>query len=104
MKSPYSFWIRHALTPETPFLDGLARLGASAFQELRNAVFAAVAQKAIRRIARNVFYHLHQLDMSFHLTRQTGGLNRAIDRGTKLVYAFSCANDFLLHVLIPYVI
>ncbi|GAB5592954.1 Iron-sulfur clusters transporter atm1 [Umbelopsis nana] len=62
---------------------GLARLGASAFQELRNAVFAAVAQKAIRRIARNVFYHLHQLDMSFHLTRQTGGLNRAIDRGTK---------------------
>jgi ATP-binding cassette subfamily B (MDR/TAP) protein 7 len=66
-------------------LDGLARLGASAFQELRNAVFAAVAQKAIRRIARNVFYHLHQLDMSFHLTRQTGGLNRAIDRGTKSV-------------------
>jgi ATP-binding cassette, subfamily B (MDR/TAP), member 7 len=65
--------------------DGLARLGASAFQELRNAVFAAVAQKAIRRIARNVFYHLHQLDMNFHLTRQTGGLNRAIDRGTKLV-------------------
>ncbi|KAI9288450.1 P-loop containing nucleoside triphosphate hydrolase protein, partial [Umbelopsis sp. AD052] len=62
---------------------GLARLGASAFQELRNAVFAAVAQKAIRRIARNVFYHLHQLDMNFHLTRQTGGLNRAIDRGTK---------------------
>lgn len=48
-------------------------------------MFAAVAQKAIRRIARNVFYHLHQLDMNFHLTRQTGGLNRAIDRGTKLV-------------------
>lgn len=62
---------------------GLARLGASAFQELRNAVFAAVAQKAIRRVALNVFAHLHRLDLSFHLTRQTGGLNRAIDRGTK---------------------
>ncbi|KAI7856927.1 P-loop containing nucleoside triphosphate hydrolase protein [Circinella umbellata] len=62
---------------------GLARLGASAFQELRNAVFATVAQKAIRRVALNVFAHLHRLDLSFHLTRQTGGLNRAIDRGTK---------------------
>ncbi|ORZ03543.1 P-loop containing nucleoside triphosphate hydrolase protein [Syncephalastrum racemosum] len=62
---------------------GLARLGASAFQEMRNAVFAAVAQKAIRRVALNVFSHLHKLDLSFHLTRQTGGLNRAIDRGTK---------------------
>lgn len=62
---------------------GLARLGASAFQELRNAVFAGVAQKAIRRVALNVFAHLHRLDLSFHLTRQTGGLNRAIDRGTK---------------------
>ena len=66
-------------------LDGLARLGASAFQELRNAVFAAVAQKAIRRVALNVFSHLHKLDLGFHLTRQTGGLNRAIDRGTKYV-------------------
>jgi ATP-binding cassette subfamily B (MDR/TAP) protein 7 len=64
-------------------IDGLARLGASAFQELRNAVFAAVAQKAIRRVALNVFAHLHKLDLGFHLTRQTGGLNRAIDRGTK---------------------
>ncbi|KAG0176664.1 Iron-sulfur clusters transporter atm1, mitochondrial [Apophysomyces sp. BC1021] len=62
---------------------GLARLGASAFQELRNAVFAAVAQKAIRRVALNVFSHLHRLDLGFHLSRQTGGLNRAIDRGTK---------------------
>ena len=79
--------------------DGLARLGASAFQELRNAVFAAVAQKAIRRIARNVFYHLHQLDMSFHLTRQTGGLNRAIDRGTKFVFSYDMGVVFL-HVLI----
>ncbi|KAF8927773.1 P-loop containing nucleoside triphosphate hydrolase protein [Dissophora ornata] len=62
---------------------GLARAGSSIFAELRNAVFAAVAQKAIRRVSANVFEHLHRLDMSFHLTKQTGGLSRAIDRGTK---------------------
>ncbi len=62
---------------------GATRIGAALFQELRNAVFASVAQKAIRRVARNVFDHLLQLDLSFHLSRQTGGLTRAIDRGTK---------------------
>lgn len=63
--------------------DGLARIGAGVFSELRNAVFASVAQNAIRRVARNVFTHLLNLDVQFHLTRQTGGLTRAIDRGTK---------------------
>ena len=53
------------------------------FQELRNAVFASVAQKAIRQVACNVFDHLLRLDLNFHLSRQTGGLTRAIDRGTK---------------------
>ncbi|CAG8545446.1 9570_t:CDS:10 [Rhizophagus irregularis] len=62
---------------------GAARIGSTIFQELRNAIFANVAQKAIRKLARNVFYHLHQLDLNFHLSRQTGGLSRAIDRGTK---------------------
>ncbi|KEZ43114.1 Iron-sulfur clusters transporter ATM1, mitochondrial [Scedosporium apiospermum] len=62
---------------------GATRIGASLFQELRNAVFASVAQKAIRRVARNVFDHLLRLDLSFHLSKQTGGLTRAIDRGTK---------------------
>lgn len=62
---------------------GLARVGAAVFSELRNAVFASVAQKAIRRVAGNVFEHLLQLDLNFHLTKQTGGLTRAIDRGTK---------------------
>ncbi|KAI9277622.1 P-loop containing nucleoside triphosphate hydrolase protein [Sporodiniella umbellata] len=76
---------------------GLARLGASAFQELRNAVFAAVAQKAIRRVALNVFSHLHKLDLSFHLTRQTGGLNRAIDRGTKGISFM--VSSIVFHVL-----
>jgi ATP-binding cassette subfamily B (MDR/TAP) protein 7 len=62
---------------------GLTRIGATVFQELRNAVFASVAQKAIRRVACNVFDHLLRLDLNFHLTKQTGGLTRAIDRGTK---------------------
>ncbi|KAJ6264644.1 hypothetical protein Dda_0793 [Drechslerella dactyloides] len=62
---------------------GLARIGATAFQEIRNAVFATVAQTAIRRVACDVFNHLLRLDLNFHLTRQTGGLTRAIDRGTK---------------------
>ncbi|KAK6357261.1 Iron-sulfur clusters transporter atm1, mitochondrial [Orbilia javanica] len=62
---------------------GLARIGATVFQEIRNAVFATVAQTAIRRVARDVFNHLLRLDLNFHLTRQTGGLTRAIDRGTK---------------------
>ncbi|EPS44589.1 hypothetical protein H072_1369 [Dactylellina haptotyla CBS 200.50] len=62
---------------------GLARIGATIFQEIRNAVFATVAQTAIRRVACDVFNHLLRLDLNFHLTRQTGGLTRAIDRGTK---------------------
>lgn len=62
---------------------GATRVGATLFQELRNAVFASVAQKAIRKVAANVFDHLLRLDLSFHLSKQTGGLTRAIDRGTK---------------------
>lgn len=62
---------------------GATRIGATVFGELRNAVFASVAQKAIRKVACDVFDHLLRLDLSFHLSRQTGGLTRAIDRGTK---------------------
>lgn len=62
---------------------GLARIGSAVTQELRNAVFANVAQKAIRKVAADVFEHLLRLDLNFHLSRQTGGLSRAIDRGTK---------------------
>ncbi|KAK3044407.1 Iron-sulfur clusters transporter atm1, mitochondrial, partial [Coniosporium uncinatum] len=62
---------------------GATRIGAALFQELRNAVFASVAQKAIRGVACSVYSHLLRLDLNFHLSRQTGGLTRAIDRGTK---------------------
>ncbi|KAJ3099374.1 Iron-sulfur clusters transporter atm1, mitochondrial [Phlyctochytrium planicorne] len=62
---------------------GAARIGSSLSQEMRNAVFGLVAQRAIRDSARNIFTHLQSLDLNFHLNRQTGGLVRSIDRGTK---------------------
>ena len=62
---------------------GLLRLAASAFQELRDGVFAAVAQRTVRRVGHATFVHLHALSLRFHLDRQTGGLSRAIERGTK---------------------
>ncbi|KAK4879524.1 hypothetical protein RN001_007670 [Aquatica leii] len=62
---------------------GIARMGAAGFNELRNAVFASVAQQSIRKIAKNVFVHLHNLDLSFHLSRQTGALSKTIDRGSR---------------------
>ncbi|XP_068225783.1 iron-sulfur clusters transporter ABCB7, mitochondrial, partial [Palaemon carinicauda] len=62
---------------------GMARIGAAGFNELRNAVFAKVAQNSIRKIAKNVFLHLHCLDLNFHLNKQTGGLSKAIDRGSR---------------------
>ncbi|XP_042159449.1 iron-sulfur clusters transporter ABCB7, mitochondrial-like [Oncorhynchus tshawytscha] len=62
---------------------GVSRAGSALFNELRNAVFGKVAQSSIRRIAKNVFLHLHSLDLGFHLSRQTGALSKAIDRGTR---------------------
>ncbi len=62
---------------------GLVRVMALAFGELRDAVFAKVAQRAIRAAALAAFRHLHRLALRFHLDRQTGGVSRAIERGTK---------------------
>lgn len=64
---------------------GIARMGASACNELRNAVFSKVALRAIRTVSRKVFSHLHDLDLRFHLSRQTGALNRIIDRGSRAI-------------------
>ena len=68
---------------------GALRVMSIAFAELRDAVFAKVGQRAIRDVALTTFKHLHRLGMRFHLERQTGGLSRAIERGTKGI-------DFLL--------
>lgn len=62
---------------------GVARLLGACFGEIRDGIFATVSQKAVRRIGLNVFNHLHKLGLRYHLDRQTGGLSRAIERGTK---------------------
>ncbi|WP_114376255.1 ABCB family ABC transporter ATP-binding protein/permease [Elioraea thermophila] len=62
---------------------GLLRLAASGFQELRDAVFARVAQAAIRTVGLATFRHLHALSLRFHLDRQTGGLSRMVERGVR---------------------
>ena len=61
---------------------GVLRFSATFFGELRDAVFARVAERAMRRASLRVFRHLHALDLNFHLSRQTGGLARDIERGT----------------------
>ena len=72
---------------------GAARVMAQAFGELRDAVFARVGQHALRSIALDTFHHLHRLSLRFHLDRQTGGLSRSIERGTKGI-------DFLLRFML----
>jgi len=72
---------------------GLARAGASGTEQLRNALFASVSQRAIRRVATDVFLHLHNLDLAFHLNKQTGKLSRIIDRGGRSI-------DFVLSSLV----
>ncbi len=62
---------------------GLLRISASLFAELREALFARVTQNAVRKVALQVFQHLHSLALSFHLARQTGGVSRDIERGTR---------------------
>lgn len=66
-------------------VDGAARLGSSLFNELRNAVFAKVAQTSIRKVAKSTFLHLHSLDHAYHLSRHTGAMSRAVDRGTRCI-------------------
>lgn len=72
---------------------GGARIASAAFAELREIVFARVAQNAIHIVALETFRHLHRLSLRFHLERQTGGLSRAIERGTNGI-------DNLLHYLL----
>ncbi len=64
---------------------GALRLSTTVFTELREFVFAKVTQRAVRNIALKVFRHLHALSLRFHLNRQTGGVTRDIERGTRAV-------------------
>ncbi len=77
---------------------GLARVFSLSFQELRDFFFAKVGQRAIRQVALKTFRHLHGLSLQFHLDRQTGGLSRVIERGTK---AIDTLLNFALFSIIP---
>ena len=66
-------------------LYGALKFSTSLFTELREILFARVSQQAVRRIALEVFCHLHALSLRFHLERQTGGVSRDIERGTRSV-------------------
>ena len=72
---------------------GLVRILAQGFGELRDAIFAKVAVRAVRRIAIETFEHLHRLSLRFHLERRTGSLSRSIERGM-------AGTNFLLHLLL----
>ncbi|MEL7460773.1 MAG: ABC transporter ATP-binding protein/permease [Pseudomonadota bacterium] len=72
---------------------GLARLMNVGFQQLRDAFFAAVGQRALRQLALETFTHIHRLSLRYHITRKTGGLSRIIERGVKGV-------EFLLRFML----
>ncbi|MGI9389431.1 MAG: ABCB family ABC transporter ATP-binding protein/permease [Boseongicola sp.] len=72
---------------------GFARLMSVGFQQLRDAVFAAVGQRALRQLALETFTHIHNLSLRYHITRKTGGLSRIIERGVKGV-------EFLLRFML----
>lgn len=80
------------------FAYGCLRLATSLFTELREFVFARVTQRAVRTIALQVFRHLHSLSLRFHLNRQTGGMTRDIERGTRAV---SSLVSFALFSILP---
>jgi len=80
---------------------GFTRVLALTFGELRDAVFAKVAQRAIRMAGLKAFQHLHRLSLRFHMDRKTGGISRAIERGTK---GIEFLLTFMLFNIIPTVL
>ncbi len=77
---------------------GVLRLCSTLFGEIRDAIFAKVTQRAIRRVAIRVFGHLHALSLRFHLERQTGGVSRDIERGSR---GISFLLNFMLFNILP---
>src|SRR5262252_10742982 len=80
---------------------GILRFSTTLFAELRDVVFVRVAQRAIRRVALNVFRHMHSLSLRFHLERQTGGVSRDIERGTR---GISTLLSYMLFSIIPVIL
>lgn len=79
-------------------LYGALRFSTSLFTELREILFARVTQQAVRRIALEVFRHLHALSLRFHLERQTGGVSRDIERGSRSI---SSLISYTLYSILP---
>jgi ATP-binding cassette subfamily B protein len=80
---------------------GFLRFSATLFAELRDVIFVPVTQRAIRRVALGVFRHLHSLSLRFHLDRQTGGMTRDIERGTR---GISSLLSYLLFSILPVIL
>jgi ATP-binding cassette, subfamily B, heavy metal transporter len=80
---------------------GLLRFSTTLFAELRDVVFVRVTQHAIRRVALGVFRHLHALSLRFHLERQTGGMTRDIERGTR---GISTLLSYMLFSILPVIL
>src|ERR671919_723037 len=80
---------------------GLLRFSMTLFTDIRDVVFARVTQRAIRRVALEVFQHLHALSLRFHLERQTGGVSRDIERGTRGIESLL---SYMLFSIIPVVL
>lgn len=79
-------------------LYGVLRFSTSLFTELREILFARVTQQAVRRASLEVFQHLHSLSLRFHLDRQTGGISRDIERGSR---AISSLISYTLYSILP---
>ena len=91
--------------PTTPALPitllmayGILRLSSSLFNELRDAVFAKVRYRAMRRLSNQVLTHLHHLSLRFHLERQIGAISRDLERGTRSI---SSILNYLIFQIIP---
>jgi ABC-type transport system involved in Fe-S cluster assembly fused permease/ATPase subunit len=80
---------------------GVLRFSTTLFAELRDVVFVRVVQRAIRRVALNVFRHLHGLSLRFHLDRQTGGMTRDIERGTR---GISSLLSYMIFSILPVIL
>src|SRR3954468_8330080 len=80
---------------------GILRFSTTLFGELRDVLFVRVTQRAIRRVALGVFRHLHSLSLRFHLERQTGGMTRDIERGTR---GISTLLSYLVFSILPVIL
>jgi ABC-type transport system involved in Fe-S cluster assembly fused permease/ATPase subunit len=82
-------------------LYGALKFSSSLFQELREILFARVTQQAVRQVSLEVFRHLHALSLRFHLDRQTGGLSRDIERGSRSI---SSLISYTLYSILPTIV